>query len=377
MPKELTPLTSLRGIFALLVVFYHFIKLVLPHRSPSELGFVGRGYLAVDFFFVLSGFIMMHAYGEKIAADGGRQGYLRFLSARIARIYPLHVLMLALLVAAELARFLHGASGAAAFSPPFSAAERSPGSIVTNLLLLQSLHVSDGLTWNTPAWSISTEFYVYLLFPLLVAAIARIKTFGLAVAAIALVLLAYVLTRVGINADRVGPLDITYDFGYFRCLIEFCLGMCVYRVYASDLWPTVGADRFVAIASLGLAVVLQNQWHDVLALPLIALLILSVSRNEGRSAAVLSWFPLRRLGDASYSIYLVHVPIREIGTMVLRRVSIDLDTMRLAPTVAALVLLAMVFAVVVVSLLTWKWFELPARNAVKRILDRSFAMRRS
>ena len=63
-PQYLVALTSLRGVFALLVVIYHYTKLVVPNWTPSESGLIGRGYLAVDFFFVLSGFIMMHAYGH-------------------------------------------------------------------------------------------------------------------------------------------------------------------------------------------------------------------------------------------------------------------------------------------------------------------------
>src|SRR3546814_8137818 len=89
-------LTSLRGIAALLVVVYHFSGGFLPNLDPGRYSdFVPKGYLWVDLFFVLSGFIITHAYGDAFA-ERARWGSIRaFLFARMARIYPLHLFVLA------------------------------------------------------------------------------------------------------------------------------------------------------------------------------------------------------------------------------------------------------------------------------------------
>ena len=311
---------------------------------------------------------MMHAYGHYFLIGVTRGDYLRFMSARIARIYPLHVLMLFFMVAIEVVRYFHGTTGSVDFVQPFSTAERSPYSIVTNLFLVQSLNIHDVLTWNTPAWSISTECYVYIVFPFLVAAITRTKAASLAMLALTLVVLAFGLTLIRQPSERVGPLDITFAWGYFRCLIEFCLGLIVYKAYSAGLILVSGSDALVVVVTLCLGFVLQNHWHDVLALPLIALLILSVSRNEGAVRSFLTVPALRWLGEASYSIYLVHVPVRDFGLMVLRRASIDIEKISYTPIQAVGVMIVMIGVVIALSLCTWRWFELPARNYLKQAI---------
>ena len=93
----------------------------------------------------------------------------RFLLLRLGRLYQLHFAMLALFVAMELLKVLRRVlvpAGVWALNPvaPFSTPQEAPATIAANLLLVQSLHVFDFMTWNIPAWSISTEFYTYILF---------------------------------------------------------------------------------------------------------------------------------------------------------------------------------------------------------------------
>src|SRR5271165_7035382 len=115
-------LTPLRGLAALAVLSWH------AELPP-------RGYLGVDLFFLLSGFVMMHAYGQMQAGMGA---YLQFLKARLARIYPVHLLVLVLLLPQLQS------------SPAFSL-----GGLLSSLLLLQSPWHS--MCWNFCSWSISAE----------------------------------------------------------------------------------------------------------------------------------------------------------------------------------------------------------------------------
>jgi peptidoglycan/LPS O-acetylase OafA/YrhL len=197
---EIRSLTGVRGLAATLVVVFHFTQNnAFFQLGDSQVPFVrwigtaiGHGYLAVDLFFVLSGFVMAISYGGMFAAGSTWAIYRLFLMRRFARIYPLY-LAITLATAAMLA--VHA---------------RPPGfgmMLLSNVFLIQSWGICDSLI--PPAWSISTEAAAYLLFPLLAAvalygsAVVRTITALLAVTAlltIALLPTAYVF-------GRVGPLD--------------------------------------------------------------------------------------------------------------------------------------------------------------------------
>ena len=155
--KRFEALDSWRGIAACLVAFHHLAPSVDSHLN--QLGLVPNSYLFVDFFFVLSGFVIAANYEQRLA-----EGFSvwRFALLRFGRLYPLH---LAVLLALILLRLVHSASGLgtpSAFQPPLWSAD----TIIASLLLVQSLHLFDFTPWNGPSWSISTEFYTYLLFAL-------------------------------------------------------------------------------------------------------------------------------------------------------------------------------------------------------------------
>jgi peptidoglycan/LPS O-acetylase OafA/YrhL len=155
--REIASLTSLRGYLAAWVVLGHFwqefLSLLpgLAFLSP----WVEHGHSAVPGFFVLSGWVLAHNYRQ--AFRHGEVGWLRFLGLRLARLYPVHLAMLASVGVLVV--------GAAVIG-------RSPGeayglrSLAAQLLLVQAWVPGMALTWNYPAWSISSEWFAYLLFPL-------------------------------------------------------------------------------------------------------------------------------------------------------------------------------------------------------------------
>src|SRR5207253_1794489 len=115
-------------------------------------------------FFVMSGFVIAANYQQRLL-DGFGVG--RFLLLRLGRLYPLHFAMLVLFVAWELLGVLRRIliPELASINPAlFSTPQDAPNTILANLLLIQGLHVYDFLTWNFPSWSISTEFYAYVIF---------------------------------------------------------------------------------------------------------------------------------------------------------------------------------------------------------------------
>src|SRR5579871_2767592 len=156
--QYLSNLTPLRGIAALLVAIFHFEMAIARFVPAQTTMFFEKCYLMVDLFFIMSGFIIFHVYRESFANAIKKEKLKKFIVARFARIYPLHIFSLLLLVILVIA-----------FSPAGTYPNRieDPSAILTNVFLLQSYYIHNIFTWNIPAWSISAEWISYMLFPLI------------------------------------------------------------------------------------------------------------------------------------------------------------------------------------------------------------------
>src|SRR5262245_13940103 len=165
-PVEIVSLTSLRGILALWVVVYHFwndlIRLFPSVEIMSPLA--KMGYMAVPAFFMLSGFVLAYNYGERFHRLRWPE-YVRFQFLRLARIYPVHLFTL-LIVAAMV-----WVSGLVGFQ--LTDAGYTTRDFILNVFLVHTWVPDFKLNWNYPSWSISSEWFAYLVFPLAVAGILR------------------------------------------------------------------------------------------------------------------------------------------------------------------------------------------------------------
>lgn len=291
-PGELRALTSARGIAAWWVVLFHLRGSLeaLPTMAEAVLA---KGYLAVDFFFLLSGFVLALSHGERLC-DGGRAAVPDFLRRRVARIWPLHAAMLGFAV---LLRLILTTSGRPA--PEFPLSE-----LPAHLLLVQAWGFADPLRWNDPAWSISCELAAYLLFPLWAMAIDwRRTTTPVLVGAIALLLLGVGVAFALRGADTLGR-DIPH-LGVVRCLLEFATGTLL-----QVLWQRWRASRAV-LASFGIAALFGMAWRlgvpETLSGPAaLAALLLGLALTAGRPGNPLEGALLHRLGEISYATYLSH-----------------------------------------------------------------------
>jgi peptidoglycan/LPS O-acetylase OafA/YrhL len=161
-------LTGIRALAVLLVLGFHFYtEHFVPVGLDSLLPFFTRGYLGVDFFFLLSGFIITHVYLASLACPN-RSMVQIFLWHRLIRLYPVHLTVLAGLVAII---SLAGAAGIALNDPQHWQWKN----LFWHLTLLHSWGVTESLAWNDPSWSISAEWFAYLLFPLLAPAMIRVQ----------------------------------------------------------------------------------------------------------------------------------------------------------------------------------------------------------
>jgi peptidoglycan/LPS O-acetylase OafA/YrhL len=315
-PAYLAALTPLRGIAALLVVVFHAGIFIGPLVDPAASGLIGHGWLWVDFFFILSGFILTHVYGGYFREKVTWASYKKYLLARFARVYPLHLVTLGAAVA--LAMLLRSLAGTLM---PIMQQMLDLGTLPASLLLVQSLHLYDTPPLNTPAWSLSAEWWVYVIFPWLVGPLFRLGQVGrlaalLGIAGLYLVLVYGLAPRfgnlifAGMGMPRGATLDLTADWGYFRCLAGFGLGMVVYHLYAGG-WGAGLLGRSGAFAAMGLGVLLGMHYGapELGIVALFPFLILAAAYNTGAVARALTVRPLARLGDWSFSIYLVHMPL--------------------------------------------------------------------
>ncbi len=296
MRHELRALTSLRGIAAWFVVLYH-IRLSVAGLAPGAVAFFAKGYLAVDFFFLLSGFVIWLSWGDRLHRERWR-AVPAFLHKRIARIWPLHIAMLA--AAVGLAMLLVVTGHAAPGDYPFA-------QLPLHVLLLQNWGFTDHLAWNDPSWSISCELGAYLLFPLLALAIdwKRVPTPAVIGAGVALLVLLHATMAEG------GAPNLGYDiarFGLRRCILEFACGTTIAALW----WRWRDRPRGPAWISAGVALLLMLFWAtdtlpETLAIPAaFASALLAFALTSGAKGNPLDAGWLHYLGEISYATYLSH-----------------------------------------------------------------------
>jgi peptidoglycan/LPS O-acetylase OafA/YrhL len=259
MSGELKALTSVRGIAAWLVVLFHIRKSI---DGPPEIGMtiLSKGYLAVDFFFLLSGFVIWMSYSARIR-EGGFAAVPEFLKRRVARIWPLHLFMLGFGVMLALAML---ATGREAEHFPFA-------ELPLHVLLLQNWGFTGTLAWNDPAWSISCELGAYLVFPLLALAIdwRRVPTPAILAAITALLTLLHTVFALR-GATSLGQEIPT--LGLIRCILEFACGTAIGALWLRwrEAWKSpaiLSAALAMLLAAAAITGTLPETWPPPLPSP--------------------------------------------------------------------------------------------------------------
>jgi peptidoglycan/LPS O-acetylase OafA/YrhL len=306
---EIRAVTGLRGIAALLVAGYHVTAWGLQAPKPLS-PLLRHGYLGVDIFFVLSGFVMALTYGPQLVDGGFRYG--QFLQRRLRRIYPLY----AMCVITDFALVHSGVL------PPFGPQAGSAGRLAVDLLLLQCLGA--GASLLPVAWSLSTEWMAYLAFPVLAGAtltrgarLAMLASCGWLLVLWGLCLIPY---HGGdgftLRAALHHPLDhivMANPYPVLRCLAGFCLGLFAWRAGRSTRAAILGQPVAGSVLAGLCVVLLCTPAADYLIDAASALLLLSLMKAGAAPAAgAARWLaasPVHWLGTISYSLYLTHLPL--------------------------------------------------------------------
>jgi peptidoglycan/LPS O-acetylase OafA/YrhL len=345
-PRHLDALTGIRGLAAWGVVFYH-VRLSLSGLLPAPvIAALGKGYLAVDLFFVLSGFVIWYNYAARIR-DGGWGEARLFLWRRFARVWPLHG---AVLAGFAVFAALLGATGRDTSGYPWA-------ELPLHLALVQNWGFLPALAWNHPAWSISAELAAYLLFPALVAAWRweRLPSWALLGIAAALALAIHLLFAAHGEVTLGARIE---QLGLWRCLAGFAMGMVLCL-----LWQRWRGSRQAAL-SAALACALVLALAGVLALPETMFVpaafftgLLALALGQGAIARVFGGKVLTYLGEISYSTYLAHFGLFIVFKLLFVDASLQLGWGQL------LGFLALVLAA---SALLYHWLEKPAQRWLNR-----------
>ena len=287
-----------RGIAALLVALYHLP--FLNHLYDSV--FLRNSYLFVDFFFVLSGFVIAYAYQNKL---NNPSQFFTFMRKRFIRLWPLHFFVLMLFLSFELLKLVLAQTGL--WSPetaPFSG-EYSIPSLLSNLFLMHSLGIHNTLTWNYPSWSISVEFYTYFVFGLICLASIKLKI-SITLQYLFLIVLSFFILYN--NIDNMN--EATYNNGLFRCIPSFLLGTLCYKLFlAKNNIKIPFASAFEVGLIIGIYyffVSTGGNKYSLLAPFLFALVVYIFSYEQGLISAFLKNNMIQNLGKWSYSIYMLH-----------------------------------------------------------------------
>jgi peptidoglycan/LPS O-acetylase OafA/YrhL len=304
MKEKFLHLESLRGCAAIAVALVHFSNT----SALTDNRFIRNAEVMVDFFFVLSGFVIAYNYTDRIV---DRVSLLRFQAKRFWRLYPLHLLLLAAFVVLEGAQYAYevfrGTSG------PYAAFSRNtPSAIVTNLLFLHPFF-QDDMTFNYPSWSISAEFFTYMAFGLLLIApkaLHLVTAAGVVLASAALL----------IAADGIVQ---TRELAIVRCAYGFFIGVLTYR--AVRLWrpDSITLGLSAPLVALTVALICVPEHFSKLLLPLLfSACIAALVLEDGASPLkrLLSRPGLVYLGTISYGIYMVHALVWEVMNIVLVKV---------------------------------------------------------
>jgi peptidoglycan/LPS O-acetylase OafA/YrhL len=357
-------LDGCRGIAALLVVLFH---IQLPNHVTVN-PFVRHGYLAVDLFFVLSGFVIAASYSDRLT---NLPKIFSFLGLRFFRVYPLHLTMLAAFVAFETFKlFLSRTNLLIPTQIPFTHGH-SVDALILNVFLLQSLDVLPYLSWNTPSWSISCEFVAYVLFGIGFFTLAFRNRISLIAAG---------LFTVGGYAGLVtfcGTLDVTYDYGIVRCVCGFFLGMAIFefaaraRMISGFSVRVLSRTEIAVLAAIVAIMTFCAGWMVVFIIPAFVALVTVMQEDRGLIARALASPVPQFLGRISYSVYMTHSFVLTILLTVLKRVlsvptTIDaatqLPVVLVNPWIGDLLVGGLVAAVVAIASLTYSMIEEPARQ---------------
>jgi peptidoglycan/LPS O-acetylase OafA/YrhL len=365
-PPQINSLTSIRFFAAAWVVLFHYRSLV-NSAVIAEFPIVRAGYLGVDFFFVLSGFVLCHVYNKKLRS--GDFDYWDFLTKRIGRIYPMHIFTLLLFIMFGLIS-QRCRLNLSLWDPAdtFSILDRGQlvRMVTSHVTLIHAWGSTNGLFFNLPSWSISAEWFAYMSFPvfMILATRPRLRAPWVMLFCSGAFMVLSAVTWVTMRRELTA---MTWNVGIFRIVPEFVLGISLYgfgEQWSAGRWAPVaalGSGMVVVVTVLAADLLPDLHWlfatTTVLSLAGIILFASDSERHFGQNVLCHRFLVL--LGEISYSVYMLHLAVGvALFEVFARKISFD------APLSGAAAILGGLGAVTALSYVTYRLIELPGRRMI-------------
>ena len=363
MNQRFLVLDSFRGIAAICVVIFHMHII----GSITELNFFRGSSLFVEFFFVLSGFVLAHTYGFKDIS------FKRFIISRTFRLYPLHLFMFFIFVFLELGKLIVYKYGFLFNNLPFTG-EKALVEIIPNLLFLQSwLPFSDSLSWNAPSWSLSVEYYMYIIFFFTLFIKSNFKY-------IVWFLFSFISFYMIINSFGVMGEVI-------RGLSCFFAGALTYLIYRKInlKFEKINTNLFSIVEFLLIFLIIYiisyvEEYKAIYASFIFLVIVFFFAFEKGVLSKILKASFFQLLGKLSYSIYMTHalilwclgIFVKLLGLFLKKSfeikiediLHIDFGNIFINNSVVIIIL----FIVVLISMFTYKYIEVKGQEFGKRFL---------
>lgn len=323
------------------IVISHFNKDLFLYKIRFIADIFLRANVGVSYFFILSGFIMIIAYHRK-----EKIGYRDFYRNRVARIYPLYVVGLLLYFVTRYYDF--------SFYKTF-----------LYLSGVQSWIPGKALILNFPGWSISVEFLFYLLFPWLYNYLYSKGNKSIWVIAVLIWIWTQVFSNLYTNSlSYKGPHTDSHEFIHYFPLWhinEFLIGNLAGLLFVRNRREK-NHDLAIALLFIGILlslIFIPLNFHNGLMAVFFVPVIYLISCNNGVISKVFSLKPLEFLGEISYAIYIIHIPVLYI----VRSFLWDYFQVSESNVIFWIYILVLMF----VSAVFYQFVEKPMRDYLKKI----------
>ena len=391
---DIRPLTGVRGILAIWVVIFHvflFLTLALGIKIEEHFGeftsnIFWRGYFAVDIFFLLSGFVISYSYSDRFKKIT-LKSYFSYIYSRFFRIYPVHIFVLLIFALFYWVINLPLPDRCFPYDPDFDCNKYDVSSFIKNLFLIQSWDWFPLNSWNVVAWSISSEFFAYIIFPFLLIFLNHFNKIWVSVFIIfALIsaMLAITYSSNSVNhyytlfSELVlaknsseftkdflnSPNQIAFEFGLIRIFFEFLVGCFIYKIFDQLKGIKLKYSNACFILILLLITLSFNYGNMLLHYYLAPFLILLMAIDDkSYFSKFLSMNFINWLGKISYSTYMIQVVIL---SLLAKPIISILNSGKFYDTVSVYLVTILVIAVTLISgALLYYFVENPVQRLSK------------
>ncbi|PWY54052.1 hypothetical protein DGG96_19040 [Legionella qingyii] len=358
MRQNIIALTGIRGFAALWVLLHHALS-SYPFLSNHIFinNFIHKGWLGVDLFFILSGFIISYVHQDEFKTFHLYR-FKNFLLLRLSRIYPTHLTTLLSLIPIVCgSRFLFQ------YHSPFDQFSLSKFFYSFFLLNGWGFNASDG--WNIPSWSVSSEWFAYLCFPFIAFFLGKLKSAKSHLVLIACVYL--VLFYLAIILNDANQFMLSWNLTLIRVSSEFLVGCCLFNINRQSA-PSYTADYMVLISFISmviLCILSIASIFDGVIIIMFTFLVYGLSKTGPITTKLFANRTMLYLGKISYSIYLTHYIILMIFNQITKNIIGQPGLILQVTLFLSYIALTIIFAHLLYNLI-----EEPIRSAAKRKLQK-------